>query len=109
MYFDMEWFASISTAAALAGFVECLVFGRLEQPHVVYTQSKHTQHKGGCVFPAIICIGYARELNKRVWEVVKYRPTEVYEGLISTEETDSHWQRLENDPLYEKLPQLLAT
>ena len=71
---------------------------------MVYIQSKHTQHKGGCVFPAIVCISYARELNMRVWEVFKYRSIEVDEGLISTEEAESHWQRLENVPFYEKLP-----
>lgn len=100
----MYYSAGLSAAAALAAFVECSVFGQLQQPPVVYIESIYRgsyekgeggDGKGPTMFPAHIWVGHARELSLRVWKCISYGPDVVKEGPISMRRAKEVWKRVE--------------
>jgi hypothetical protein len=101
---SMNYYVGYSAAAALAAFLECLIFGRLQQPPVVYVESRYLgpdengeggDGKAAIMFPAYIWVGHARKLSLRVWEVIGYQPIFIAEGPISVRKAKAVWKRVE--------------
>jgi hypothetical protein len=101
---SMNYYVGYSAAAALAAFLECLIFGRLQQPPVVYVESRYLgpdengeggDGKAAIMFPAYIWVGHARKLSLRVWEVIGYQPIVIAEGPISVRKAKAVWKRVE--------------
>lgn len=82
---------------------ECLLSGRLQQPPVVYVQSKWRgkdendeggDEGGSTLFPKWIYVGSARELSLRFQSYTGYLPTVVEEGSISMDGAKALWKRV---------------
>ena len=99
----MYYYAGLSQAAAIAAFLECLLFGRLQKPHVVYVQSKWRgrdengeggDEGGPTLFPEWIYVGSARKLSLRFQSYTAYLPPVVEEGPISMDGAKALWKRV---------------
>jgi len=86
-----SYYESFSAAAAIAGFMECLVFGRLRQPPVVYARREVSW--GAVAYADYVYVSYARELNLRVFKYTGYLPLVVEERPINTDEARAIWER----------------
>jgi hypothetical protein len=99
----LYYYAGLSQAAAIAAFLECLLFGRLQQHPVVYVQSKwrggdkHDEggdEGGPKLFPEWIYVGSARELSLRFRSYTGYLPTVLEEGPIGMDGAKALWKRV---------------
>ena len=99
MYIPRSRCLSGSTAAAFAAFVECSLFGSLQDPPVVYAQTGHDREmrrNQGTDFFIDVCISHARELGMK--RMKWYPSTQSKETLIRADEAKSIWKKLEEAP-----------
>jgi hypothetical protein len=87
MYLSRESYACGSGAAAFAAFVERAVFGSLQNPPVVYAQTRYDSERSTAIF-----ISHARVLGVR--RLRHSMAGRWYEGLVLAGETRERWKKL---------------
>jgi hypothetical protein len=87
MYLARESYACSSGAAVFAAFVECAVFGSLQNPPVVYAQATDYSEKAIAVF-----ISHARELGVRCSR--QSLSEHWYERVVLAGEAKELWKKL---------------
>jgi len=98
IYMSSSRFASFSAAAAIAGFVECQVFWRLQQPPVVYIGTAFRRQRVYDIAENLqteVWISYARELGMRI---TKFRPDISWaEEPIGLDDAREIWKKQAED------------